>query len=182
MHDLPAPVGQSQPEPGPYIIRGLLYNAHDIVSEFVRSRIPSMEGHKFSPHVAIGVIRHDRLCGGIVFHNWFGHSIEMSGAFDTPGWCLPDTMRRLFAYPFIQLGCVRMTTITAKNNKPARMIDEGFGFKLEGTARKGWDGKQDAMIYGMLAEECKWLDESKAAEAMAEMRKARLRWKKPESK
>lgn len=165
-------------EQGPYLIGALLYNAHDMVSEFVRSRIPSMANHKFSPHVAIGIVRRKRLCGGVVYHNWYGHSIEMSGAFDDPGWCLPDTLRRLFAYPFIQLNCVRMTTITARNNHPARIMDEGLGFKLEGIARKGWDGQQDAMIYGMLAEECQWLNPSQAGEAMKMLRSVRARWKR----
>lgn len=156
-HELQAPAGDDSRPQGPHIIDSLLYGASEVVSEFVRARIPHMQGHTFGPYRAIGVIRGNALVGGVVFHNYRHHDIEMSGAFDTPRWCLPQTLRDLFAYPFIQLGCARMTTITGRKNKRARSADERLGFRLEGVARRALDGKQDAMIYGMLREECRWI-------------------------
>ena len=140
----------------------LLVGADRLVSDFVRARIPHMRDQHFSPHVAIGVIRNGQLCGGVVFHSLrtcHGKplDIEMSAAFDDPRWCLPATLRKLFAYPFIQLGCIRMTTITGRKNKRARRIDVGLGFQLEGVARKAIDGKEDAMIYGMLRSDCRFI-------------------------
>lgn len=151
------PVGQENPPGGPYIIGSLLYGANEIVSEFVRGLIPTMHNHQWGTHVAIGVLRGDELVGGVVYHNYRYHDIEFSGAFTTPRWCLPQTLRGLFQYPFEQLGCVRMTTVTARNNKRARRMDEGLGFRLEGCLRKAFDGKQDAMIYGLMREHCKFL-------------------------
>jgi RimJ/RimL family protein N-acetyltransferase len=145
---------------------GLLYDAHELVSAFVAERIPHMQGQPFGKNVAIGVIRKDRLVGGVVFHTmrvFDGKpvSIEMSGASDDPTWLWPATLRRLFAYPFIQLGCVRMTAVTGRKNKRARRVIEGIGFRLEGVVRKGIDGKEDAMIYGQLREECRFIPQDK---------------------
>jgi RimJ/RimL family protein N-acetyltransferase len=145
---------------------GLLYEADELVSQFVSERIPNMEGRPFGKHVAIGVVRRDTLIGGVVFHNMRVHGgrpfdIEMSGAADDATWLWPATLRKLFAYPFIQLGCVRMTSIIGRKNKRARKVVEGLGFRLEGVARKAIDGKEDAMIYGALKSECRFIPQDK---------------------
>ena len=146
----------------PYIVRSILYGADELVTEFVRVRIPHMAaiGVSFGPCTAMGVIRRGVLVGGVVWHNYRKHDIEMSAAFDTPAWCLPQTMRDLWAYPFTQLGVVRVTTITGRKNKRARSANVRQGFKLEGVARRALDGRQDAIVYGMLREECKWIKET----------------------
>jgi RimJ/RimL family protein N-acetyltransferase len=145
------------------VVGSVLYGADYEVAQFVWQRIKHLQNHPFpfENATALGVVRtiggEPRLIGGIVFNNYRGFDIEMHGAFDVPDWCRPTTLRRLFAYPFVQLGVTRMTTITGRKNKSARRIDEFVGFKLEGTVRRGLDGREDAMIYGMLRNECKFL-------------------------
>lgn len=135
----------------------VLYGADELVSEFVRARIPHAQEFGFGPCKALGVVRGDKLLGGVVFHNFRGHDLEMSGAFDRADWIRPSTLRHLFSFPFGQLGCARMTTITGRKNKRARKLDEFMGFRVEGVIRKGLDGKEDCIVYGMLREECRWL-------------------------
>jgi len=135
-------------------IGSILLDVDVAVAEYVAARIP---GISFDRCVGIGVVRDDRFVGGVVFHNFRGCDVEVVGAFDDPRWALPGTLRALFAYPFVTLGCVRLTAIVQRNNKRARRLCIGLGFKLEGVARKAIDGKQDAMIYGMLREECRFL-------------------------
>jgi len=139
------------------LVGSVLFGADDIVTEMVRLRIPHMRESSFGPCTALGVVRRGELIGGAVFHNYRGHDIEMSAAFDRPDWCLPQTVRTLFSYPFVQLGCIRMTTITGRRNKRARSANERNGFKLEGVARRALDGREDAFIYSMLREECRWI-------------------------
>ena len=147
----------------PVVVGSVLYGADYEVAQFVWQRIRHLRDHPFpfENATALGVVRtiggEPRLIGGIVFNNSRRFDIEMHGAFDVPDWCRPSTLRRLFTYPFVQLGVTRMTTITGRKNKAARRIDEFVGFKLEGTVRKGLDGREDAMIYGMLKSECKFL-------------------------
>lgn len=64
--------------------------------------------------------------------------------------------RAVFQYVFGQLGCVRCTSITRKNNTKARKFLEALNFQLEGNVRKGYDGEKDALIYGLLAEDCQF--------------------------
>lgn len=124
------------------------------VAALVASHIPALALDKF---VALGVVRRNQLVGGVVYHNFRGCDVEVVAAFEDPGWALPGTLRALFAYPFETLRCARVTAIVARKNRRARRLCEGFGFRLEGVARKALDGKEDAMIYGMLRAECRWL-------------------------
>jgi RimJ/RimL family protein N-acetyltransferase len=50
-----------------------------------------------------------------------------------------------------------MTLIIGANNQRAIKLNLGLGFKLEGIARKAYDGMNDAWVLGMLREECKWI-------------------------
>lgn len=143
----------------PVLVGSVLYGADAHVVDFVKRRIPHMRDRDFGPASALGVVDQDGIIlGGVVFHAYRPQDgdIEMSAAFDHPRWAMPQTLRHLFRYPFVQLNCIRMTTITPRGNKRARRFDEGLGFKLEGVLRKAVSG-QDAMIYGMLRSECRWL-------------------------
>ena len=143
------------------LLGSVLFGADELVAEFVRVRIKHLRSpeHTFGKCAALGVVSgpDQVLIGGVVFTNYRGFDIEMSGAFDKPWWCRHDTLRTLFSYPFGQLNCIRMTTVTGKKNKAARRIDEHMGFKLEGVARRGLDGVEDACIYSMLRHECRWI-------------------------
>lgn len=147
----------------------------ELVAAYVASRISYMDTrygfgprdpitHRL-PYVALGVVARDRFCGGVVFHDprtagEMKVDIRMSGAFEPRSrWATRDTLRKLFGYAFVQEKYLRMTTITSKSNKRAREVDEGLGFKLEGVCEKAIDGKDDAVIYGMMRKNCKFIPE-----------------------
>jgi hypothetical protein len=100
--------------------------------------------------------KHD-FVGGVVFTNFRSTDCEVSCAAETAAAWRPQVMKAVFTYVFNQLGCVRCTSITTKKNKRARDFLAGLGFQLEGNVRLGYDGKIDALIYGLLARECRYL-------------------------
>lgn len=81
---------------------------------------------------------------------------EMSCASETSVAWQPHVLRAVFQYVFGQLGLTRVTAITRKNNTKGRAFLEALNFTLEGNVRKGYDGQKDALIYGLLAEECQF--------------------------
>jgi RimJ/RimL family protein N-acetyltransferase len=127
-----------------------------MVAAMVAARIPDQS---FEKYTALGVVRRGVLVGGVVYHHYVGHDVQVSIAFDSPGWALPGTLRALFDYPFNTLGCARMSALIGRKNKKSRKICEGLGFKLEGVHHKGRDGVEDAMSYGLLKENCRWIKE-----------------------
>ena len=111
------------------------------------------------PHAAIGVERGGVLIAGAVFHNYRRHDIEVSFASDDPRWARRATIRAILRYPFVQLGCTRLTALIARDNARAARLLQGLGFKREGVLRRAYDGTADALVYGMLREECHWLED-----------------------
>ena len=111
---------------------------------------------------AIGVVSGNKLVATCIYHHFRPNvpDIEMTILADTPRWCTKGAVRFLLSYPFVQLGCVRVTALIGRKNKRSRRFVEGIGFKLEGTARRAWDGRQDCMVYGLLRDECRWLTEN----------------------
>lgn len=105
---------------------------------------------------AVGIMDGHHIMGGVVYSHFYGHDIQMTIATTDKRWATRATLRTLFKYPFDQLKVERVTATTAKSNKKARKMLEKLGFKLEGVLRKGYDGKRDAVVYGMLKEECRW--------------------------
>jgi RimJ/RimL family protein N-acetyltransferase len=139
------------------LIGSVLYGADEQVAAMVAERIPAVRGKGFGECTALGVVRGGELVGGVVFTMFQGHDIAVSLAFDTPRWVSRATLRELFSYPFGQLPCARITALIGRKNKPSRRLCEGLGFELEGVMRKGLDGKEDLMVYGLLREKCRWL-------------------------
>jgi RimJ/RimL family protein N-acetyltransferase len=133
----------------------LVFGRDKQIAEYVQRRIP---GSHFNDCTAIGIIRNNKLVGGIVFHDYQSgfKNITVSLAFDTPKAISPDVLCSIAAYVFKQLDCIRLNALVARKNKRSRKWVEGVGFKLEGCARKGYL-KDDLMIYGMLRNECRWM-------------------------
>ena len=127
---------------------------HELL-EWAKQRMPllNIEGHA----AAIGVEENGVLLAVAAFDRYRGHDIEISFAADSPRWARRGVIRGIFHYPFVQLGCVRLTTITAENNTRARRLDEGLGFVLEGIHPNGLAPGVTAVSYGMQRSECKWL-------------------------
>lgn len=99
----------------------------------------------------------DQFVAGIIVSNFRGTDCEISCASETPAAWRPHVCRAVFSYIFEQLGCARCTSITTKSNRKARDFLTSLGFELEGNLRRGYDGVKDALIYGLLADECRFL-------------------------
>lgn len=97
---------------------------------------------------------------GVVIYHGFDKSVP-DLKMDCAGegaWLSREALRVFFAYPFIELGCRRVTAIAAKKNKRSRKFLARVGFIQEGVCRKAAPGgKDNAIIYGMLREECRWI-------------------------
>lgn len=110
------------------------------------------------PYVALGVIdASGTLIGGAVFHGHCGASIDVT--IYGPGALTRGALRATCQYVFGQLRCERLGAFCRRTNVPTRKLVERLGFRLEGVARSYWEEGRagDAMIYGMLKAECRWL-------------------------
>jgi RimJ/RimL family protein N-acetyltransferase len=132
-------------------------------------------GRAFDPGMcAAFAILNDQqdFVAGVVISNFRKHDCEISCATDTSTAWRPHIMRAVFGYIFGQLGCVRVTAITRKQNKRSRDFLKALGFELEGNVRLGYDGQKDALIYGLLASECRYFGDLNGQVNTASARRA----------
>jgi RimJ/RimL family protein N-acetyltransferase len=109
--------------------------------------------------IALGLEEDGKLIAGVVFNWYTGPSIAMHVAAE-PGrrWLNRDFLYRCFAYPFLQLNCNRVTGLVKVDNLDSQRFNEHLGFKKEGVIRQGAEDKTDFILYGMLKDECRWLE------------------------
>jgi RimJ/RimL family protein N-acetyltransferase len=102
---------------------------------------------------ALGIVSAGEIIAGMAVGAWERGNVEISFAADSPRWATRDTIRRLMAWPFVQLDCHRVTTRIAASNARAIRFNEGIGFKREGVIRRGYSRTEDAVLLGLLRDE-----------------------------
>lgn len=134
-----------------------VYGQEDLIIPWVGERID--EDNFSQGAVAIGMEEDGQLIVGVVYDSYTGPSIAMHVAAE-PGkrWTTKDFLYRCFAYPFIQLECNRVTGLVRADNLVAQKFDEHLGFVREGVIRRGASDGTDLILYGMLKDECRWLE------------------------
>lgn len=112
----------------------------------------------FGPSISIGVAEGDELLAGAVYNNWRHPNIEITFAMESPKWASRSNIACILRYPFVQLGCLRITAFTAAHNDRARafLTNPLIGFKQEGYHPNGFS-HDDAVSYGLLREDCRWV-------------------------
>lgn len=136
----------------------VIFGYDKLVADFVCSQVNELDNQlKGGWYAGLGVVVDNRLIAGVVFNEYRKTDIRESFAAIEPRWATHATLRTLFSYPFVHLGVRRMTGIVEKKNKKSRELTLRLGFKYEGNCRKAMDNGDDAIIYGMLKEECKWI-------------------------
>lgn len=136
--------------------RALVWDNSGRFAEWVAARIPHMRTGTFGPCVTIGVAGKQpgsdpRLLGAVVFHDYRPQyrSVEWSAAADDPRWLSPKLIGQIMRYPFDQLNVRRITAVIPRRNERSRDFHARFGFKQEGSIRRGF-GSDDAIVYGLM--------------------------------
>lgn len=104
----------------------------------------------FGPCTTIGVVRNGTLAAVLVYNNYSRpNNIEMSLATSTPYWASREVLGAIFRYPFVQLGCKRVTAVMAEKNTKGREFVMRLGFRQEGI-HPDWFAEDNGVSYGLL--------------------------------
>lgn len=90
--------------------------------------------------------------------------VHFSAAIDHPDAISRRLLRGIFKALFSR--AARVTALVEPGNFAAEDMVKRLGFVYEGFLRRGLDGRHDALIYGMLPEDCKFLPGVRAARSM----------------
>jgi RimJ/RimL family protein N-acetyltransferase len=134
-------------------MRRIILNERDRCAEWARARIPHVPSWGEWCE-AIG-LEDDGLLAVVVYNLYSGSDIAMHIA-AVPGrrWMTREFLRVAFRYPFVQLGCRRVSGYVPASNTDAQRFDEHLGFVREGLMRHALPD-DDIIVYGMLREEAR---------------------------
>lgn len=112
---------------------------------------------EWGPCSAIGVMRRGEIAAVAVFHQYRHPNMEISFVTASRMWATPLAVRQILRYPFIQVGCKRLTSTTEATNQRARAFLCRLGFRQEGYHPDALP-TGDAVSYGLLARDAaRWL-------------------------
>ena len=92
------------------------------VAAFVCSQVAEIEKDLSKGwFTTMGIVLNDKLIAGVIFNEYRQTDIRETFASITPKWATKTTLRQMFTYPFITLGCRRMTGIIEKKNRKKKV-------------------------------------------------------------
>lgn len=131
----------------------LVYGEDSYVAAWVADKIPHVDD--FGPSAAIGVLSGGELIAGVVYHDYqkkFG-TIQLSMAAISPMWARGKNIHGLLKFPFEDLECYRVFTLTPLDNTKAINVNAHIGFKREAISHSGFGKNRHAVVMRMLLPE-----------------------------
>lgn len=109
---------------------------------------------------AIGLEEDGELIAGVVYREYNGNNIfaHIAGS-EGKHWLTKRFLGVMFRYPFMQLGCTRISAWLTESNKEAMRFDQHLGFKEEGRMKRAAKDGGDIIIMAMFKEDCRFLGE-----------------------
>jgi RimJ/RimL family protein N-acetyltransferase len=148
----------------------LIFGKDREIERWVAQRIGLPGG--FGPCTAIGVVKNGEPCAGVIYSHYSSYTdpadfnakpvpirLEMSVAAIRRDWLNRETLRGIFAYPFIQIGVGRVQSTIAADNQHAIDFNLRLGFTKEADMKRAYFDGRDAVMTSMLRENCKWIKE-----------------------
>lgn len=138
------------------LVDDVLYGADRQVAGWVSDRIPGFEASDCAR--AIGVLKRGAMAAGVVYERWNGVHIEAAIAADHAlPWANRTTLRAIFAYPFITLGCEAISVSVPSSNLASMNLATKLGFAPEAIIRFAAHDQSSLVVLKMFRETCKWI-------------------------
>jgi hypothetical protein len=115
----------------------------------------------------LGLERDGELVSGVLYEQWNGVNLFMHVALAPGARWTPRYLWYCFHYPFVELGCRRVSGWVEASNAEARRVDENLGFRAEATLTGAAHDGGDVILYVMRQDECRFLKPPKGAASMA---------------
>lgn len=118
---------------------------------------------RFSPVPAngsmkgLGLERDGELVSGVLYEGWNRHNVWMHVALAPGARWTKAFLLYCWHYPFVELGCRRVSGYVEASNAAARRVDENLGFKPEAVLKGAAADGGDVILYVMWRDECRFL-------------------------
>lgn len=136
----------------------MLFGADKLVADWVQARV---DGVYYPPGtVGLGVVHDGDLVAGVTYSNFNGVHLEVVIAADTGSpWASRQTLKHLFGYPFVQLGCEAISVLVPGTNLASLNLATKLGFEPEAFIRFAARDGSPLIILKMYRDTCRWIDQ-----------------------
>lgn len=124
---------------------------------FVRERVPVpvVAGMK-----GLGLERDGELVAGVLYEGYNRVNVWVHGAaVSGRRWLNREDLRYCLYYPFVELGCRRISACVDASNSDSRRFVEHLGFEREAVLNGAASDGGDVLVYVMWREKCRFLQE-----------------------
>lgn len=132
----------------------LIFDTSGFVSQWVAHRTNGAHPHD---NISFGVLRNGVLIAAATFHTWEPASVCIAIAADDPRFARRSYFAAGFDYVFNVCGRRRVMAFISSANERSIRFARKLGMTLEGTLRSHAPDGSDVLIFGLLAEECRFL-------------------------
>ena len=139
----------------------LVFGQDRMICDYVAAGLGLKE--RWTNCFGIGVDIEGTIRAGVVIELLTSFDAAMTIFSETPRVASRNAFRQVFRFVFDDLKMKRVTMEVHPKNQRSRKLAEFLGARLEGKKRRGLDGRRNALIYGLLPEECRFYEISKTA-------------------
>ena len=139
-------------------MRVTMQNQKDLIA-WAEPRMGVEAGRAPPETVALGVVDDAGQIHAVIWFNAF-YGSQASLHIATNGrkrWATRRVMGIVFSYAFDHLNLKRLEFRVSANNIPVQILAIKTGLRIEGVARCGANDGSDGIVFGMLAQDCRWL-------------------------
>lgn len=137
----------------------VIYGATDDIRKWVSLHIFGCDDGFDEKTESIAAVKDGKIIAAVTYHSFQpNHSVEMSIASVDKRWATRHNLRAFFKYPFIDLRVKRVQTLCSAKEDGVILFNQRLGFKPEGYHRCAWHDGGDAISFGMLKDECRWIN------------------------
>ena len=136
----------------------IVYDQSGAVALLVAAGL-GLEAEEMLNGYAFAIVNEGRILGGVVFSDYRADDSAWISIYTTDKkWCTAKILKQIFGIGFDALHCRRLNALIRADNRASIALSERCGFVREGKMRSYFADGADALIFGMLRGECKFIN------------------------
>ena len=142
----------------------LVYDYSGSIARYVADGL-RLDPEELLKGFSFAILHNNKLVGGVTFSDYRPDDSAWISIYTTDKhWCTAICLKQIFSIAFHALKCRRINALIRSDNHASMSLATRCGCDFEGKMRKYFSTGQDALVLGMLASECKFINHQTTGE------------------
>lgn len=126
------------------------------IAEFIAAN-NGFPGMRWLDYTTIGLMDNGEILAGLLYEQWNGVNVISHVAGRGKNWMNRELLWYSFYYPFVELGCKRLTGMVRSTNIDAIRLVLHLGYEAEAVLKEASGPGVDTVVFRMWRDNCRWL-------------------------